>query len=106
MHLAKYHQTEKTILKTSLLDVNIVGADGAQPIHYAAKYFKTEKHIDGDASPNTIRQVQPVLEEESFGNQGLNNGHLFQRYNDFVHAQNRCIFKYAVVTFTTDSVFL
>ena len=51
---------------TFFLDINIQGADGAQPIHFAARYFKAQKHIATTDHP--VKEVLPLIDaEESFG---------------------------------------
>ena len=51
---------------TFFLDINIQGADGAQPIHFAARYFKAQKHIATTDHP--VKEVLPLVDaEESFG---------------------------------------
>ena len=37
-------------------DVSVAGADGAHPIHIAAKYFNPDKHIGAMATPNIAKQ--------------------------------------------------
>lgn len=41
----KRNKNLKLVVYSYLLDINIPGPDGALPIHYAAKYFKKDKHV-------------------------------------------------------------
>lgn len=60
------HMEVIKVLIQARAKVNIIGSDGAQPIHFAAKYFKVDKHSD---ATHLIRHVQPVIQaEENFIN--------------------------------------
>ena len=40
--------------------MNITGADGVQPIHVAAKYFKAEKHLNENAENSTADTIRKL----------------------------------------------
>ena len=52
------------ILVDGKADINVVGADGAQPIHIAAKYFKAFKHSDhvDTTTSNIVTQDIPCID--------------------------------------------